>query len=95
MSSMIKVEKGNVVLSIKEEDLTKYESKGYCKLGATKKVAPKDIQKEMSKLSKENEKLKSANEELKVEKEELLKKIEDLEKVQVGTDGEKEDKNEK
>ena len=93
MSSMVKIEKGNVVLSIKEEDLTKYESKGYCKLGATKKVAPKDIQKEISKLSKENEKLKSANEELKAEKDELLKKIEELEKAQVVD--EKEDKNEK
>lgn len=88
MSSMIKVEKGNVVLSIKEDELTRYETKGYCKLGATKKVAPKDLQKEISKLSKENEKLKA-------EKDELLNKIEELEKAQVVEEEEKEDKNEK
>lgn len=83
--SSIKIEKGNVILSIQEEELSKYEQKGYCKLGATKKVAPKDLQKEINKISKENEKLKSENEKLK-------NKIEDLEKAQVV---EEEENNEK
>ena len=86
--SSIKIEKGNVVLSIQEDELTKYEARGYCKLGATKKVASKDLQKEINKISKENEKLKLENEKLK-------NKIEELESLQVGTDGEKEDKNER
>lgn len=91
----IKVIRDNVVLSIEQEEVAQYEARGYCKLGATKKVAPKDLQKEINKISKENEKLKSENEKLKVEKEELLNKVEELEKTQIVEEKEKEEKNEK
>lgn len=80
MSNMVKIEKGNVVLSISEEELSKYESRGYCKLGATKKVASKDLQKEVDKLIKANEKLKASEEELKKSQEKLVKENEELAK---------------
>lgn len=63
---MIKVAKDNAILSIKQEDLAQYEARGYKKLGATKKVASKDLQKEVDKLAKANE--------------ELTKKVAELEK---------------
>lgn len=63
---MVKIEKDNVILSIDEEDLAQYEARGYKKLGATKKVASKDLQKEVDKLLKANE--------------ELTKKVVELEK---------------
>lgn len=63
---MVKIEKDNVILSIDEEDLAQYEARGYNKVGATKKVASKDLQKEVDKLAKANE--------------ELTKKVAELEK---------------
>ena len=63
---MIKVERDNVVLSIEDKDLAQYEARGYNKVGATKKVASKDLQKEVDKLAKANE--------------ELTKKVAELEK---------------
>lgn len=63
---MIKVVKDNAVLSIEQEDLAQYEARGYKKLEATKKVASKDLQKEVDKLAKANE--------------ELTKKVAELEK---------------
>lgn len=62
----IKIEKDNVLLSIEEEDFAQYEARGYNKVGATKKVASKDLEKEVSKLKKANE--------------ELTKKVAELEK---------------
>lgn len=53
----IRVEKDNAVLSIEEEDLRQYESRGYKKLGATKEVASKNLEKEIAKLAKVNEEL--------------------------------------
>ena len=64
--SKIKIEKDNVILSINEEDLAQYEARGYNKVGATKKVASKDLENEKSELLKSNE--------------ELNKKIAELEK---------------
>ena len=63
---MVKVERDNVVLSIEDKDLAQYEARGYDKVGATKKVASKDLQKEVDKLAKANE--------------ELIKKVAELEK---------------
>ena len=63
---MVKIEKDNVVLSIEDKDLAQYEARGYNKVGAAKKVASKDLQKEVDKLAKANE--------------ELTKKIAELEK---------------
>lgn len=51
----IKIEKDNAILSIEEEELAQYEARGYSKLGATKKVASKDLEKELKKLAKVNE----------------------------------------
>lgn len=63
---MIKIIKDNVILSIEDKDLAQYEARGYNKVGATKKVASKDLQKEVDKLAKANE--------------ELTKKVAELEK---------------
>ena len=43
--SKIKIVKDNVLLSIEEEELAQYEARGYSKLGATKKVVSKDLEK--------------------------------------------------
>ena len=64
--SKIKIEKDNVILSIDEEELAQYKARGYDKVGATKKVASKDLENEKSELLKSNE--------------ELNKKIAELEK---------------
>lgn len=55
--SKIKVVKDNVLLSIDEEELTQYEARGYSRLGATKKVASKNLEKELKKIAKVNEEL--------------------------------------
>ena len=55
--SKIRVIKDNVLLSIDEEERTQYEARGYSKLGATKKVASKDFEKELKKIAKVNEEL--------------------------------------
>lgn len=55
--SKIRVEKGNALLFIEEEELAQYEAIGYSKLGATKKVASKDLEKELKKITKANEEL--------------------------------------
>ena len=55
--SKIKIVKDNVLLSIEEEELAQYEARGYSKLGATKKVASKDLEKELKKIAKVNEEL--------------------------------------
>jgi hypothetical protein len=64
--SKIRIEKDNVILSIEEEELAQYKARGYDKVGATKKVAPKDLEKELSKFKKANE--------------DLTKKVAELEK---------------
>lgn len=64
--SKIRIEKDNVILSIEEEELAQYKARGYDKVGATKKVASKDLEKEISKLAKANE--------------DLTKKVAELEK---------------
>ena len=55
--SKIRVEKGNALLLIEEEELAQYEARGYSKLGATKKVASKDLERELKKIAKVNEEL--------------------------------------
>lgn len=70
---MVKIEKDNVILSIDEEDLGQYEARGYNKIGATKKVASKDVQKEVDKLVKANEELTKKATDIEKEKEELVK----------------------
>lgn len=84
---MVKVEKDNVVLSVEDKDLAQYEARGYNKVGATKKVASKDLQKEVNKLAKANEELTSKVANIEKEKEDLAKaneelvaKVEELEK---------------
>ena len=77
---MVKIEKDNVILSIDEEDLAQYEARGYKKLGATKKVASKDLQKEVDKLLKANEELTKKATNVEKEKEDLLKANEELTK---------------
>lgn len=77
---LIKVEKDNAVLSIKEEDLSQYETRGYKKIEATKEVASKDLEKEADKLTKANEELTKKATELKKEKEELTKINQELTK---------------
>lgn len=83
----IKIEKDNVILSIENEELAQYEARGYSKVGATKKVASKDLEKELKKIEKLNEELTAKITELEEEKTELEKlneeltiKITDLEK---------------
>ncbi len=76
----IKIEKDNVILSIEQEDFTQYEARGYNKVGATKKVAPKDLQKEVDKLAKANEELTKKAIDVEKEKEDLAKANEELTK---------------
>lgn len=75
---MVKVEKDNVVLSIEDKDLSQYEARGYNKVGATKKVASKDLQKEVNKLAKANEELKASEEKFKESQVVLVKENEEL-----------------
>ena len=77
---MVKVEKDNVVLSIEDKDLAQYEARGYNKVGATKKVASKDLQKEVNKLAKANEELNTKVTDIEKEKEDLAKANEELTK---------------
>ncbi len=83
----IRIEKDNVILSIEKEELAQYEARGYNKVGATKKVDSKNLEKEVSKLKKANEELTKKSADLENEKtelvkanEELTKKVEELEK---------------
>ena len=85
--SKIKIVKDNVLLSIEEEELAQYEARGYSKLGATKKVASKDLEKELKKIAKVNEgltvkitKVEEEKTELAKVNEELTAKIAELEK---------------
>lgn len=78
--SKIKIEKDNVILSIEEEELAQYKARGYDKVGATKKVASKNLEKEISKLKKANEDLTKKATEIEKEKEALAKANEDLTK---------------
>ena len=78
--SKIKIEKDNVILSIEEEELAQYKARGYDKVGATKKWASKDLEKEISKLKKANEDLTKKATEIEKEKEALAKANEDLTK---------------
>lgn len=85
--SKIRVVKDNVLLSIEEEELTQYEARGYSKLGATKKVASKDLEKELKKIAELNKKLTVEITKVEEEKAELVKlnkeltaKIAELEK---------------
>lgn len=85
--SKIRVVKDNVLLSIEEEELTQYEARGYSKLGATKKVASKDLEKELKKIAKLNKELTAKITKVEEEKAELVKlnkeltaKIAELEK---------------
>ena len=78
--SKIKIEKDNVILSIDEEELAQYKARGYNKVGATKKVASKDLEKEISKLNKTNEELNEKIIAVENEKSELLKSNEELNK---------------
>lgn len=63
--SKLKVEKDNVVLAIEEDCLAEYEARGYEKVGATKKVAPKDADKKIADLTKKNALIEKENTELK------------------------------
>ena len=76
--SKIRVVKDNVLLSIEEEELTQYEARGYSKLGATKKVASKDFEKELKKITKVNEELTAKITKVEEEKAELAKVNEEL-----------------
>ena len=76
--SKIRVIKDNVLLSIDEEELTQYEARGYSKLGATKKVASKDLEKELKKIAKVNEELTAKITKVEEEKTELTKVNEEL-----------------
>ena len=78
--SKIKIEKDNVILSIEEEELAQYKARGYDKVGATKKVASKDLEKEVSKLKKANEELTKKSADLEKEKTELAEANEELTK---------------
>lgn len=76
--SKIRVVKDNVLLSIDEEELTQYEARGYSKLGATKKVASKDLEKELKKIAKDNKELTAKIAKVEEEKTELVKVNEEL-----------------
>ena len=76
--SKIRVEKDNVILSIEDEELLQYEERGYSKLGATKKVASKDLEKELKKIAKVNEELTAKIAKVEEEKTELTKVNEEL-----------------
>lgn len=76
--SKIRVVKDNVLLSIEEEELAQYEARGYSKLGATKKVVPKDLEKELKKIAKVKEELTEKLTKVEEEKTELAKINEEL-----------------
>lgn len=76
--SKIRVVKDNVLLSIEEEELTQYEARGYSKLGATKKVASKDLEKELKKIAEFNKELTAKITKVEEEKTELVKVNEEL-----------------
>ena len=76
--SKIKVGKDNVLLSIEEEELAQYEARGYSKLGATKKVDSKDLEKDLKKITKVNEELTIKITKIEEEKAELAKVNEEL-----------------
>ena len=76
--SKIRVEKENALLFIEEEELAQYEARGYSKLGATKKVASKDLEKELKKIAKVNEELTAKITKVEEEKTELAKVNEEL-----------------
>ena len=76
--SKIKIVKDNVLLSIEEEELAQYEARGYSKLGATKKVTPKDLEKKLKKIAKVNEELTAKITKVEEEKTELVKVNEEL-----------------
>lgn len=76
--SKIKIVKDNVLLSIEEEELAQYEARGYSKLGATKKVASKDLEKKLKKIAKVNEELTAKITKFEEEKAELAKVNEEL-----------------
>ena len=76
--SKIRVEKGNALLLIEEEELAQYEARGYSKLGATKKVTSKDLEKELKKIAKVNEELTAKITKVEEEKTELTKVNEEL-----------------
>ena len=76
--SKIRVVKDNVLLSIEEEELAQYEARGYSKLGATKKVASKDLEKELKKIAKVKEELTEKLTKVEEEKTELAKINEEL-----------------
>lgn len=76
--SKIRVEKGNALLLIEEEELAQYEARGYSKLGATKKVDSKDLEKELKKITKVNEELTIKITKVEEEKAELTKVNEEL-----------------
>lgn len=76
--SKIRVEKGNALLLIEEEELAQYEARGYSKLGATKKVASKDLEKELKKIAKVNEELTAKITKVEEEKAELAKLNDEL-----------------
>lgn len=76
--SKIRVIKDNALLSIEEEELAQYEARGYSKLGATKKVVPKDLEKELKKIAKLNEELTAKIAKVEEEKAELVKLNEEL-----------------
>lgn len=85
--SKIRVVKDNVLLSIEEEELAQYEARGYSKLEATKKVASKDLEKELKKIAELNKELTAKITKVEEEKAELVKlnkeltaKIAELEK---------------
>lgn len=75
--SKIKIVKDNVLLSIEEEELAQYETRGYSKLGATKKVAS-NLEKELKKIAKVNEELTAKITKVEEEKTELVKVNEEL-----------------
>mgnify|MGYP000667039077 FL=1 len=78
--SKIRVEKGNALLFIEEDELAQYEARGYSKIGATKKVASKELEKELKKITKVNEELTEKIKKAEEEKTELTVKIAELEK---------------
>ena len=76
--SKIRVEKGNALLFIEEDELAQYEARGYSKIGATKKVASKELEKELKKITKVNEELTEKIKKAEEEKTELTKVNEEL-----------------
>ena len=74
----IKIEKDNAILSIEEEEFSQYEARGFSKLGAAKKAASKDLEKELKKIAKVNEELTAKITKVEEEKTELAKVNEEL-----------------